>query len=1597
MYIKKLITKPLLAAIITSQCMTVMGGTWVQPSGTDWAYRHEDGTYQKEGWFRDPADLHWYYLNKDGIIQSGWVFVNEKWYFMSTLHDGTFGQMLANRWAWIDGYCYYFESDGKLAVSTTTADGFKVDVSGHWMENNTPVYAQGKGYPSTEIKQSAGPGGGGNASNAVVRPGGSSGGGGGGGSSSGGGGGGGGSSVSSYYRYTVLCVDEDGNVLQQTEGRAKRNSFVTIHTPTLDGYDFVDGKSGKQKLTENGSVFQLTYRKTAASGDDNTDKGDSSAGDETVQEVKYGYTIQYLLEGTDEVLHTASGTGKKNSTVSIKSKTLTGYEPATGNVDSFTLTEDGMVIKLYYREAVTEYSYRIKYVADDKETLGEIKGKAPKLATVSVPEREFDGYTKDEDQEEEFLLDKNGKNVEVRYSREADDASESEPDHEITSKYTIKYIDSDTNDVIYQETGNAPAGTVIVPDLEKEGYAYAADYEFTVGEDGSVFEVYMVKEDGAIDSVEEVEYTVTCVDENGTVLKVMTGKVTVGNGPVSISPEYVIDGYVMTGKNTFEVYKDGPNVFELTYEKEKENLQYTVYCYDIDTGALIGQSVLAGEAGEEIDISDIAVDGYEKLGNPPDSVTVSGNAANNSMKLYFKKIVDIPEKPVTVKYTIQYRDKQNHETKIFEDFTGTWTAGEKLPVYFVKEINTKDGKQWRAVGENPRIFNIRNSNVNTFLIEYENIGEIPVEDTERNYSIKYVAEDTGSVLGVTTGEGKVGDVIPYRNTFLDYGFADATDTAYTITDALHNEVEVPMKRNNFPGPEKDPEFDAYLGSEWTAFFIDTAGNDLLPVARGFTVKGDRMYIDYPDTIEKDGVTYRAKVKAPYIWDVDGIVYRQILIEYETGDPSEVKLQTWKDKAQEKKDEFYKTTPYSYYLNYKETNSWNDIGLVLGVEKAGGEIPIPAKTMDGYEVPETALGDFTLDADGKTVVVQYNKPNGATSKDYYKKPYTIKFEDKEGNQLFKPYSGYMAFREANGTELFNVYYPKRFYDAKGNLWEADEDSPRQFVMNALDKNEKTVTFHRVYENQGTQFIVESNDDINRILSDFASHTFDAEEHSFYVIGKGYDTAMAEVSDTVFLYNLANYSNTKVDTFELNGETYTVSLIGFRHKWDAETCVHDWETVTSLPGSCAVAGETTVRCKKCGKEETVINPAVGHTDHNHDAVCDVCNMQLYTKLGDQISVIWDSGALGLGKKTYNFRCVDDNYNGTGKHLFVAETDLTSDIYGTYTNAGEADFGSSLLKAFLNDQFGDGLSVGSENMQQVDGGIVTMLTKEEYDRYKAAAENNFLFPEGTYLTRTTNGNQITLTNGTQISKDEAANYAVRPAILLNASDEKEGYVRSGHWKVGDLQSREINGKTYLFRCVNANYKDKTNTDKSVALFLCESVIPADEGMDYEENDGPKLTRFFGENNNYRYSDVNAYLTDHIGDDGNLLSTNIGIAAEYTGSTRTNAYQSLDISDLTRYTRSNPQVMYSKLFVPSVEEAVAMKDYLWKLNGASSNNADDYVTPRCDSYWLRTPVHGTDDMIYTVNMMTGAIEPKLVKQADENNYSSTGIRPMYIVEQAY
>ena len=85
---------------------------------------------------RDGA--HWYHFGVTGLMDTGWLELDGKRYYLYANRDSTEGRMLTG-WQLLDGKWYYFSSVndatlGSLLTDTVTPDGYRVNAQGEWIQ-----------------------------------------------------------------------------------------------------------------------------------------------------------------------------------------------------------------------------------------------------------------------------------------------------------------------------------------------------------------------------------------------------------------------------------------------------------------------------------------------------------------------------------------------------------------------------------------------------------------------------------------------------------------------------------------------------------------------------------------------------------------------------------------------------------------------------------------------------------------------------------------------------------------------------------------------------------------------------------------------------------------------------------------------------------------------------------------------------------------------------------------------------------------------------------------------------------------------------------------------------------------------------------------------------------------------------------------------------------------------------------------------------------------------------------------------------------------------------------------------------------------------
>lgn len=133
-----------------------------------WKYYKEDKALK--AW--QQINNNWYFFNEDGSLKTGWYLdTSNNWYFLDSSKTANEGVLLSG-WQWIDGYSYYFEGTDKATFgkmyANTVVKGYRVDAAGRWIDESGKAYHEaGKGistgnasHSSSNIAKKAGSAGG---------------------------------------------------------------------------------------------------------------------------------------------------------------------------------------------------------------------------------------------------------------------------------------------------------------------------------------------------------------------------------------------------------------------------------------------------------------------------------------------------------------------------------------------------------------------------------------------------------------------------------------------------------------------------------------------------------------------------------------------------------------------------------------------------------------------------------------------------------------------------------------------------------------------------------------------------------------------------------------------------------------------------------------------------------------------------------------------------------------------------------------------------------------------------------------------------------------------------------------------------------------------------------------------------------------------------------------------------------------------------------------------------------------------------------------------------------------------------------------------
>lgn len=724
--------------------------------------------------------------------------------------------------------------------------------------------------------------------------------------------------------------------------------------------------------------------------------------------------------------------------------------------------------------------------------------------------------------------------------------------------------------------------------------------------------------------------------------------------------------------------------------------------------------------------------------------------------------------------------------------------------------------------------------------------------------------------------------------------------------------------------------------------------------------------------------------------------------------------------------------YRYTVRYVDEDSGDILGTRTGAGEKGETIPVEFPEIDGYEVCGGQPEEFILTRDRMIQNIYYQAAEEATPSDARRVKWEIRFVDEDhAKTLWPAQTGSIR----DGGEL-TVQFPETIRK-DGVIWESLEEPP---LVRTIDGPGKYLEYVE-YENQGdvpqepdpeeeqrealaaylkqarecdsqitgeepdaipdSRFLVSDQaENDSRVLS-IASQAEDEETHPFYVIGQDFVPNGKAVAE--WFGAGTEYSNLLEDVIQLKGVTYYVARMSIRRELSGSGR-HQWEAASVDPATCLGKGRTIYRCGITGEEREVILPPLGHTDADQDSVCDRCGTRAFPQTeGSQIKT-------ELAGTELSFTCIDGDYRDTGGMLYLADQVIPLEFFGGY---GSPAYGESRVRKYFRDSFQNDCPIrglmGIELPGVLGVDYAVSLSKEEYESCRGripASEPFFL--------RDNEGEQIwgVGPDGTPgLAGADEAGYGIRPAILLRKPDA--GTMERMHWSIGDVQAREIDGETYMFRCIDENYADGTENHRQAALFFCETVIPADLGSRYEveeQEDGSHRPVFvpgpivnFGETNDYKYSKIHRWLEETAKSYG-TEPVRVGVDYAYMGSTPEGMYSEFSDSRL-KPSYIGDQKLTARVFILSVDEAVKYKDHLWRFEGEETDNPETQISAFSKGYWLRTPMGDLSsfdtDCVYEVDLERGNIRPVPIRpQKDGEGDGSgqtgtTGVRPAFAMPQ--
>jgi archaellum component FlaF (FlaF/FlaG flagellin family) len=390
----------------------------------------------------------------------------------------------------------------------------------------------------------------------------------------------------------------------------------------------------------------------------------------------------------------------------------------------------------------------------------------------------------------------------------------------------------------------------------------------------------------------------------------------------------------------------------------------------------------------------------------------------------------------------------------------------------------------------------------------------------------------------------------------------------------------------------------------------------------------------------------------------------------------------------------KEKQYGYTVRYIDVKDKTVLQSMTDIGVEGEMITIIQPVIDGYRLCKGQKESFRLTSNHMILNIYYEKESVASPSEARKVDWNLYFIEKgnPSNEILKAQKGqteedrqlvidfpetilgtdryyyhslvsspWSVIVNGNGTQKYYIEFEK------GDHIPGEPDPDQE----AKDKLEKWLEISKAadiiisgQEPSYQQLITKNIEESNERLLNLVSMAYGTERKEIYLIAKRHVPSTVIVSQT--FQNIKNLSELIMDEFTIANENYIIVRVGFEKTYDESTCSHDYQVTDKVNVTCTENGHETVRCRKCGKEETVILPATGHVDADYDGICDICYRPASETPEAMHYSIGNVQARTIGNKVYLFRCIDEDYedamgNSQRTALFLCDSVIRSDING------------------------------------------------------------------------------------------------------------------------------------------------------------------------------------------------------------------------------------------------------------------------------------------------------------------------------------------------